>query len=140
MCGIVAAVGRFDPVLCREMLGRLRHRGPDDTGEIHVGAVWLGHQRLSIMDIKGGHQPLESVDGRGYIAANGEIYNHARIRDELGHELFWTRSDSEAALQALLVDGPVGLGRLRGMFALTLVTAGGDFLAARDPVGIKPLY
>ncbi|MEU3275470.1 asparagine synthase (glutamine-hydrolyzing) [Saccharomonospora sp. NPDC006951] len=140
MCGIVAAVGNIDISSCREMLSRIKHRGPDDTGEIRKGNVWLGHQRLSIMDVEGGHQPLSDADSRTYLVANGEIYNHRHIREDLGHELFETGSDSEAALHALIVDGPVGLARLRGMFALAFATEDGDFLAARDPLGVKPLY
>nr|WP_256451429.1 asparagine synthase (glutamine-hydrolyzing) [Amycolatopsis sp. CA-230715] len=140
VCGIVAAVGEVDVQMCREMLGRIKHRGPDDTGEIQRGNVWLGHQRLSIMDVGGGAQPLSDVDGTTYLVANGEIYNHRHIREDLGHELFETGSDSEAALHALIVDGPVGLARLRGMFALAFMTAEGEFLVARDSLGVKPLY
>lgn len=140
MCGIVAAVGEVDVQACREMLGRIKHRGPDDTGEIHRGKVWLGHQRLSIMDVDKGHQPLTNDDGTTYLVVNGEIYNHQHIREDLGPDLFETGSDSEAALHALLVDGPAGLSRLRGMFALAFMTSGGEFLVARDPIGVKPLY
>ncbi|PXY32288.1 asparagine synthase (glutamine-hydrolyzing) [Prauserella muralis] len=122
------------------MLTRIEHRGPDDTGEIRRGNVWLGHQRLSIMDVEGGHQPLTDAGATTYLVANGEIYNHRHIREDLGHALFETGSDSEAALHALIVDGPAGLARLRGMFALAFTTQDGDFLAARDPLGVKPLY
>ena len=140
MCGIVAAVGEVDVELCREMLARIKHRGPDDTGEIRRGKVWLGHQRLSIMDVEGGHQPMTDTGETTYLVANGEIYNHRHIREDLGHELFETGSDSEAALHALIVDGPVGLARLRGMFALAFMTEDGEFLVARDSLGVKPLY
>ncbi|MBK1789299.1 asparagine synthase (glutamine-hydrolyzing) [Prauserella cavernicola] len=140
MCGIVAAVGNIDTDKCQRMLHRIKHRGPDDTGEIRRGNVWLGHQRLSIMDVEGGHQPLTDSGATTYLVANGEIYNHRHIREDLGHELFETGSDSEAALHALIIDGPVGLARLRGMFALAFATEEGDFLAARDPLGVKPLY
>ncbi|RZQ62838.1 asparagine synthase (glutamine-hydrolyzing) [Amycolatopsis suaedae] len=140
MCGIVAAVGEVDVELCRAMLARIKHRGPDDTGEIHRGEVWLGHQRLSIMDVEGGAQPIANSDRDTYLVANGEIYNHRHIRRDLGHELFETGSDSEAALHALIVDGPVGLARLRGMFALAFMNDDGEFLVARDSLGVKPLY
>ena len=140
MCGIVAAVGEVDTQLCREMLSRIKHRGPDDTGEIHRGRVWLGHQRLSIMDVDGGAQPMSDSGGTTHLVANGEIYNHRHIREDLGHELFETGSDSEAALHALIVDGPAGLARLRGMFALAFMTDDEEFLVARDAVGVKPLY
>ncbi|MEV6248378.1 asparagine synthase (glutamine-hydrolyzing) [Streptomyces sp. NPDC051742] len=140
MCGIVAATGRVDVPLCREMLARIAHRGPDGTGEIHRGDVWLGHRRLSIMDPAGGHQPLVGPDGRSLLVANGEIYNHLRLREELGVERFTTGSDSEAALHALLADGPAGLTRLRGMFALAYADEAGSLLVARDALGVKPLY
>lgn len=140
MCGIVAAVGRVDDPLCRAMLARIAHRGPDDTGQTRCGDVWLGHQRLAIMDPGGGHQPLVGPDGRSFLVANGEIYNHRQLREELGVERFTTGSDSEAALHALLVDGPVGLTRLRGMFALAYVDATGSLFVARDALGVKPLY
>ncbi|BCL28564.1 asparagine synthase (glutamine-hydrolyzing) [Streptomyces aurantiacus] len=140
MCGIVAAVGEIDLPLCREMLARIAHRGPDDTGETHRKDVWLGHQRLSIMDPPGGHQPLVGPDGRSCLVVNGEIYNHLHLREELGPERFTTGSDSEAALQVLLVDGPAGLTRLRGMFTLAHVDEAGSLLVARDALGVKPLY
>ncbi|WP_216210303.1 asparagine synthase (glutamine-hydrolyzing) [Amycolatopsis aidingensis] len=139
MCGIVAATGDIDIESCRAMLNRIEHRGPDDTGEIQRGNVWLGHQRLSIMDVEHGRQPLTGPGGT-YLVANGEIYNHGRIRERLGHELFGTGSDSEAALHALIVDGPAGLACLRGMFALACLDGEGELLVARDPVGVKPLY
>ena len=140
VCGIVAAVGDVDEDLCREMLARIEHRGPDDTGAIRRGEVWLGHQRLSIMDVEKGVQPMTDAEGGAHLVANGEIYNHRHLRAELGHELFETGSDSEAALHALIIDGPAGLARLRGMFALAFVGADGDFLVARDALGVKPLY
>ncbi|MFJ9564962.1 asparagine synthase (glutamine-hydrolyzing) [Streptomyces fuscichromogenes] len=140
MCGIVAAVGKVDARLCRAMLARLAHRGPDDSGEVQRGDVWLGHQRLSIVDVPGGHQPLAGPADTSFVVVNGEIYNHRRLREELGVERFSTGSDSEAALQVLLVDGPVGLTRLRGMFALAYLDEAGSFLVARDALGVKPLY
>ncbi|MER8235123.1 asparagine synthase (glutamine-hydrolyzing) [Streptomyces sp. NPDC094049] len=140
MCAIVAAVGDLDVGLCRAMLARLAHRGPDGTGEVRIGDVWLGHQRLSIMDVEGGHQPLAGPGGASFLVVNGEIYNHRRLREELGAERFSTGSDSEAVLHALLLDGPVGLARLRGMFALAFLDETGSLLVARDAVGVKPLY
>jgi asparagine synthase (glutamine-hydrolysing) len=92
------------------------------------------------MDVDGGHQPLVGEGGTTYLVANGEIYNHQEIREDLGHELFETGSDSEAALHALIVEGPAGLARLRGMFALAFMNDHGEFLVARDAIGVKPLY
>ncbi|MEX2619885.1 MAG: hypothetical protein WD250_06675, partial [Egibacteraceae bacterium] len=83
MCGIVAAYGDVDVDECRAMLARLRHRGPDDAGTVQVGDAWLGHRRLAIVDVVGGHQPLSTSDGSAHLVANGEIYNHVQLRAEL---------------------------------------------------------
>ncbi|MDN5856487.1 MAG: asparagine synthetase B, partial [Actinomycetia bacterium] len=79
MCGIVAAYGNIDPDKCERMLARIQHRGPDDTGVLKVDGAWLGHQRLSIIDVSGGHQPLTDADETTWIVGNGEIYNHERL-------------------------------------------------------------
>ncbi|MFJ8885067.1 asparagine synthase (glutamine-hydrolyzing) [Streptomyces sp. NPDC102402] len=126
-----------------EMLDRLAHRGPDDRGTRMVGGhTWLGHRRLSIVDLDGGHQPLGGTHGDAdwSIVCNGEIYNHQELRDEMPASAFGSSSDSAAALAVLRTDGPRGLHRLRGMWALCAATPGGGFVAARDAVGIKPLY
>jgi asparagine synthase (glutamine-hydrolysing) len=123
------------------MLERLVHRGPDDQGEISFAGGWLGHCRLAIVDVDGGHQPLFNSVGGRWLVGNGEIYNHESIRRELGDEPYETRSDNEVALRLLGRRGPEELGQLEGMYALLSATAdGGSFVAARDPVGIKPLY
>ncbi|MFE6934846.1 asparagine synthase (glutamine-hydrolyzing) [Streptomyces sp. NPDC057699] len=150
MCGIAAIhsphgdIGTQDACpAVEEMLDRLAHRGPDDRGTRTVGAhTWLGHRRLSIVDLDGGHQPLGGTDGADdwSLVCNGEIYNHQALRDELPADAFGSSSDSAAALAVLRTDGPEGLHRLRGMWALCAATPGGRFVAARDPLGIKPLY
>ncbi|MFD5874871.1 asparagine synthase (glutamine-hydrolyzing) [Streptomyces sp. NPDC060322] len=131
------------PAVGEEMLGRLAHRGPDDSGTRAVGDhTWLGHRRLSIVDLDGGHQPLGGTDADDdwSLVCNGEIYNHQALRDEMPATAFGSSSDSAAALAVLRTDGPQGLHRLRGMWALCAATPGGRFVAARDAVGIKPLY
>ena len=122
------------------MLDRLVHRGPDDEGSIAVGDAWLGHRRLSIVDVEGGHQPLVGERGDVYLVGNGEVYNHAAIRAKLREDHFRTSSDNEVALHLVERDGPDALAQLNGMFALVIAGEDGRFLAARDPVGIKPLY
>ena len=123
------------------MLARLRHRGPDDTGDVGLPGGWLGHRRLSIVDVAGGHQPLGGAGGGRWLVGNGEIYNHADVRRELGPQPYVTDSDNEVALRLLEHRGPDALGELEGMYALLSAQAdGGSFVAARDPVGIKPLY
>jgi asparagine synthase (glutamine-hydrolysing) len=122
------------------MLRRIDHRGPDGSGDLVTDEAWLGHVRLSIVDLEGGGQPISTRDGRMHMVANGEIYNHEQLREELGHEHFSTRSDSEVALQLVALRGPEALADLWGMFALAIAGEDGTFVAARDAVGIKPLY
>jgi asparagine synthase (glutamine-hydrolysing) len=140
VCGIVAAFGRIDPAKCERMLARVAHRGPDDTGVLTLDGVWLGHQRLSIIDVSGGHQPLADAEETTWIVGNGEIYNHERLTARLPEGILQSRSDTEAALHAVLRDGPAAVGDLNGMFAIAMVNAEGGGLVARDPMGVKPLY
>lgn len=140
MCGIAAVYGPHPAGEAERMLGRLSHRGPDDTGEVHTDGAWLGHTRLSIVDVAGGHQPLTAPAGDMWLVGNGEVYNHEEIRATLGPAEFQTRSDNEVALHLLVERGPSALDELEGMFAFLLAGDDGSFLAARDPVGIKPLY
>ncbi|HEY1699388.1 MAG TPA: asparagine synthase (glutamine-hydrolyzing) [Trebonia sp.] len=147
MCGIAAVYGEQTDIdlshvttVYEPMLDRIVHRGPDDSGNRIVGRhAWLGHTRLSIVDLDGGHQPLGDANGWSLVC-NGEIYNHQRLRDGLGESRFATSSDSESALVLLRLHGPAGLDRLQGMWALAAATPDGQFVAARDRLGIKPLY
>ncbi|MBD8870327.1 asparagine synthase (glutamine-hydrolyzing) [Nocardioides donggukensis] len=140
MCGIVAVHDPTGPdsALGERMLDRIGHRGPDGRGTRTVGPTWLGHARLSIVDLDHGAQPLPSDDGH-WAVVNGEIYNHARLR-EVAPRDFRTDSDSEAALSAAISDDPDALGDLRGMYAFAVAHVDGDLVVARDPVGVKPLY
>lgn len=140
MCGIAAQYGATDPESGRRMLERLVHRGPDDQGEAELDGAWLGHRRLSIVDVAGGHQPLRGSAEALRFVGNGEIYNHSALRSRLGDDHFRTSSDNEVALHMVEREGPEGLAELNGMFAFAMASGEGDFLAARDPVGIKPLY
>ncbi len=141
MCGIVAGYGEPDVPETERMLARLFHRGPDGRGAVSLGAdAWLGHRRLSIVDLEHGDQPLATEAGDLWMVGNGEIYNHDEVRRELGERRFSTGSDNEVALHLLDALGPEGLGRLEGMYAFIAAGRDGRFVAARDPVGIKPLY
>jgi asparagine synthase (glutamine-hydrolysing) len=141
MCGIAGRLGPAAPGEDGRLLARLEHRGPDDQGEVRFAGGWLGHRRLSIVDVEGGRQPLRSADGERWLVGNGEIYNHREVRRTLDDEGYATQSDNEVALRLLERSGPDALGQLEGMYALLSATAdGGSFIAARDPVGIKPLY
>ena len=140
MCGIVAEHGGSDSDELERMLERIAHRGPDDRGTIRVNGSWLGHRRLSIVDVEGGKQPLKTVDHDAFLVGNGEVYNHEHVLERLEGRDILTTSDNEVALHLLDEFGPQALHRLNGMFAFVMATEDGRFVAARDPVGIKPLY
>lgn len=141
MCGIAAKYGRVDPEAGERMLHRLVHRGPDDMGSIALGdRAWLGHTRLSIVDVEGGAQPLSTGDEEMWLVGNGEVYNHAEVRQTFDGRLFSTRSDNEVALHLINERGPDAISDLSGMYAFVGASADGRFIAARDPIGIKPLY
>jgi len=141
MCGIAALWGRSDRTMVHGMISRLEHRGPDGVG-IHVDGqvdATLGHRRLSIIDPAGGAQPILDAGSSGALVANGMIYNDRELRLELGADAFATATDSESIIQAISAWGPDAVTRLDGMFAFVLVDEDG-LVAARDPIGIKPLY
>ena len=140
MCGIAAAYGAHAARETERMLDRLVHRGPDDEGEVRVDGAWLGHRRLSIVDVGGGRQPFANASGDVWLVGNGEVYNHEQVRATLSSAPFATRSDNEVALHLLDERGPAALDELEGMFAFLVAAQDGRFIAARDPVGIKPLY
>jgi asparagine synthase (glutamine-hydrolysing) len=141
MCGIAAKFGRVDPTAGERMLRRLAHRGPDDTGSVTVSdRAWLGHTRLSIVDVEGGHQPLSSEEAEMWLVGNGEIYNHEDVRQTFDGQIFTTRSDNEVALHLIATRGVGAIAELSGMYAFIAAGTDGQFVAARDPVGIKPLY
>ncbi len=147
MCGICGLAGRngagVEPARLRAMNEHLRHRGPDDAGELYDGPVGLAMRRLSIIGLGNGHQPIANEDGSIHIVLNGEIYNHEQLRGELrarGHS-FSTDSDVEVVIHAYEDEGLDCLKRLRGMFALALWDVRAQRLVlARDAFGIKPLY
>src|SRR3972149_991118 len=139
MCGIAGMVGSADKILLQRMLDALRHRGPDDCGLFVDDRVAIGQVRLSIIDVEGGHQPIQDEEGRGCIVANGEIYNPRLLAKHLSRHTFRTRSDTEVALHLHQDIGPEMARRLDGMFALA-IWDGEAITLARDPMGIKPLY
>lgn len=127
------------------MLARIAHRGPDNEGRWHDGAVAIGHRRLSIIDLSPlGHQPMVSATGRYIVTLNGEIYNHKELRTELQQEgqQFRGHSDTEVLLALIDRDGlPRALRRCVGMFAVALWDKQERVLQlARDRFGEKPLY
>lgn len=126
------------------MMNALRHRGPDGEGVHEVaGQILMGHRRLAIIDQAGGQQPMLSPDGRFSLVFNGEIYNYLELRQDLQRKgiAFKTFSDSEVLLQMLIVKGVEGLAELNGMYAFVFHDRqANSWIAARDPLGIKPLY
>ena len=145
MCGIVgfAASGRLQTERLPLAMAALQHRGPDGQGQSIEGQVALGHTRLSIIDLEGGAQPLRSPCGRYVLIANGEIYNHVELRQELSAlgAQFLSGSDCEVILQGYALWGRDVLKRVEGMYAFALQDIQqGEVLLARDPLGMKPLY
>jgi asparagine synthase (glutamine-hydrolysing) len=158
MCGIAGAVWTqngppLDEEVLRRMAAVLRHRGPDDDGFYHrdvqsrpgrepVPGVALGFQRLSIIDLAGGHQPMSNEDGTVWVVFNGEIYNFADLRHRLegnGHR-FRTESDTEVIVHLYEDEGAACVRKLRGMFAFAVWDAQHRrLLLARDRLGQKPL-
>ncbi len=139
MCGFVCLWQVDDPALARRMIDKITHRGPDGL-EVRrnpdVPAV-MAHCRLAIIGPENGTQPLRGDDE--LLVANGEIYNHAELRAILGESAFETDSDSETILHLFRSNEPRWIARLDGMFAFVLMTPE-RVIAARDPLGIKPLY
>ena len=148
MCGLAGlAFSDFDPHLARlhveDGLSLLGHRGPDDQGVLALDGVVLGHTRLAIIDINGGHQPLTVLDGRYSIVFNGEIYNYLEIKKtlrDLGHS-FSTDSDTEVLLVAFCQWKEKLLDFIKGMFAFAIWDRDEKSLfIARDHFGKKPFF
>lgn len=148
MCGIVGIAYKdiersCDAQIIISMRDLQVHRGPDDKGLFIHKNVGLGHRRLSIIDLCGGHQPMTNEDGNLWIVYNGEIYNFKQIREELvkrGH-IFKTNSDTEVILHLYEEKGPDCVKELNGMFAFAIWDKRKkELFLARDRMGIKPLY
>lgn len=147
MCGIVCAFDLKSPgsALRQQVLGMaktVRHRGPDWSGIYCGGKVVMAHERLSIVDPASGGQPLYSNDRKLILAVNGEIYNHREIRERYaGSYEFQTQSDCEVILPLFREKGPAFLDELNGIFAFAIYNEEtGEYLIARDHIGIIPLY
>jgi len=122
------------------MLDALPHRGPNDRGIYTFNSTVFGHTRLSIVDVAGGHQPILANGGRTGIICNGEIYNFRDLRQKLLSKYqFKTLSDTETILHLYQEKGPECVKELDGMFAFAIFDDD-NFMLARDPIGIKPLY
>ncbi|HEY9231390.1 MAG TPA: asparagine synthase (glutamine-hydrolyzing), partial [Blastocatellia bacterium] len=149
MCGICGIAipehsrRRVDGAAVRRMREALVHRGPDDAGLLIDSQVALGHRRLSIVDLTGGHQPMFNEDESLAIVYNGEIYNHGDYRADLearGHR-YRSHCDTETILHLYEEHGRRAVEYLRGMFAFAIWDRRRRrLLLARDRLGIKPLY
>ncbi|MBP5360720.1 MAG: asparagine synthase B [Bacteroidaceae bacterium] len=147
MCGIIAILQTKERShelreQALKMAAKIRHRGPDWSGIYDGGSAILAHERLAIVDPLSGRQPLFSADGKQVLAVNGEIYNHQEIRRRYtGKYDFQTGSDCEVILALYRDKGIDFLDDLNGIFAFVLYDEEKDeFLIARDPIGVIPLY
>ena len=147
MCGICGIVekNRDHGKLIEAMHGIIAHRGPDAAAVHHDGDFWLGHRRLSIIDLSTGDQPIFNEDGSLCIIYNGEIYNYRELREELRQkgETFRTTSDTEVVLKLYQHQGVASFRRLNGIFALAILDkreSPARLVLARDHFGIKPLH
>jgi asparagine synthase (glutamine-hydrolysing) len=127
----------------RAMGDAIHHRGPDESGTLLDGAFGFGMQRLSIIDLRTGHQPIGNEDGTVQVVFNGEIYNYRELARDLlerGHVLS-TTSDTEVIVHLWEEHGADFVRQLSGMFALALWdTRSRTLFLSRDRLGIKPLY
>jgi asparagine synthase (glutamine-hydrolysing) len=145
ICGIFEYERRTDIPgdLVHQMNQTMIHRGPDDGGVFVGPGIGLGHRRLSIVDLAGGHQPMSNEDGSVWVLLNGEIYNYPELRTELlgrGHK-FATKSDTEAIVHLYEEYAEGCFAKLRGMFSIALWDSRNrKLLLARDRVGKKPLF
>ncbi len=146
MCGIVGFVGQSNSTVLRAMALRLAHRGPDGEGllENAMDGVHLGHRRLAVIDLAGGHQPMLTSNGALSIVFNGEIYNFRELRAELeeeGARFVSDHSDTEVLLHGWLLWGAEMFSRLNGMWALAIHDRERrELILARDRFGKKPLF
>ncbi|MFY9271330.1 MAG: asparagine synthase (glutamine-hydrolyzing) [Candidatus Manganitrophaceae bacterium] len=148
MCGIAGIWNIISKVpvnraLLDRMVGTLDHRGPDDSGTYLSNDLGLGHTRLSIVDLSGGHQPMCNEDGSIWVVFNGEIYNHHELRSSLiikGHT-FKTGSDTEVIVHAYEELGENCVREFNGQFAFALWDGRRrELLLARDRMGVRPLF
>lgn len=146
MCGLAGFAGQGERADLIRMTTALAHRGPDGEGYYHdsEAAVFLGHRRLSIIDVAGGNQPFFNEDGKIAVIFNGEIYNHLDLRAELialGHKFKSDHSDTEVLVHGYEEWGAALPLRLNGMFAFVVYDAARrQIFLARDRFGEKPLY
>ena len=149
MCGIVGILHRdrerpIDSTLLDRMTDIMKHRGPNDRGTYIKGNIGLGQRRLSIIDMKSGHQPMYNVQRKRVIVYNGEVYNFQDIKSKMSSEeqtSFLTNCDTEVVLRLANFCDFRWLEIMNGMFSFAIWDEESEsLLLARDRLGIKPLY
>ena len=148
MCGLLGLVAKRNKIIhyksyLDNALDTLTHRGPDQSGVYYNEKVYLGHKRLSIIDLDSGEQPMISSDGRYIIVFNGEIFNFEKIKNSLKNKgyFFKTNSDTEVILSAYNYFGHECLKYFNGMFSIAIWDSlKRELFLARDRFGIKPLF
>ena len=143
MCGFCGYINRKEKTHIKKMNDMIAHRGPDDESYYTDDLIAMGFRRLSIIDLKGGRQPISNEDNTMYITFNGEIYNYKEIKQDLinkGH-IFKTNTDTEVILHGYEEYKEKILDKLRGMFAFVIWNKKTETLfGARDHFGQKPFY
>jgi len=147
MCGIFGYFDRSGANMPSDILQKMgetiRHRGPDDRGIFSAKGVGIGNQRLSIIDIEGGHQPFVSDDGMIAVVQNGEIFNYIELARDLAKDGFICKShsDTEVLLRLYEREGINFVSRLNGMFSFAIYDQRkNELFLVRDRIGVKPLY
>jgi len=146
MCGIIGIFGKQETEARRakalKMAASIRHRGPDWSGIYSDDSCLLAHERLSIVDVEHGAQPLYDITTKRVLIANGEIYDHQQLRTALKKEHQWqTKSDCEVLLYLYDEEGPDFLSKIDGIFAFCIYDpTTKEYFIARDHIGIVPLY
>ena len=148
MCGICGNFNllknhKINIALLKKMIFLMKHRGPEEFGIYQDRQIGLGHARLSIIDLKGGTQPIHNEDKTVWIVYNGEVYNYPELREKLikkGHQ-FYTRTDTEVIVHLYEEKGPEFLNDLNGQFAFAIWDIKKrQLMLARDRTGIRPLF
>lgn len=140
MCGILCVIDKREKTEVQKLSKRMSHRGPDESGIFVTGnGSVLTHERLSIIDLATGRQPIRGTD-KAYMIHNGEIYNHLELRkNELADHTFRTSCDSEVIVHLYEKYGNDFCNLLDGVFVFVVID-GNKFIAGRDPIGVKPMY
>lgn len=148
MCGIAGKVARpgcghgLTEEKKKRVLGSIRHRGPDTEGQYEDGCIWLGHTRLSIIDLtSAGDQPMTNPDGKFAITYNGEVYNFRELAKEMSFSDLRSKTDTEVVLKAFEKLGTDSFNKLNGIFAFAVYDKRVRKLwLVRDRLGVKPIY